>query len=133
MASDPKLRFSLQLSGDRFTLIYDGYLADTDEAALLDLEMRVLTRPQRSTILFVQGNEFVGFHRSQVGKHAQALARMKHKLDGIAIANASGPVRFAIASVSMLVRVPLRGFDNIDDANRWLDGQRRAAAVAARG
>ena len=109
--------------GNRFVITYAGYVDDSADDVLKEVEARILRRPQMSSILFVQAEGFSGFHRTQVTKHAQAIGRMKHKLTGVAIANATGAVRFAIASVSMLVRAPLKGFDSVDAANAWLDAQ----------
>ena len=111
-ASDPA---AVKQDGSRFIITYDAYLGEHDDDAIKTVEKYVLRSSDRSSILFVQGDGFTGFHRSQVSKHAQAIGRMKHKLVGVAIANASGAVRFAIASVAMLVRVPLKGFDSVND------------------
>lgn len=124
--SRPALRARLSVVESRVTLTYDGYIDEGDDAALAQLEERVMSRAGRSTILFVQGRDFAGFHRSQVGKHASAISRMRDKLAGVAIANATGPVRFAIASVAMLSKVPLKGFEDEASAHRWLDDQARA-------
>lgn len=126
VATHPPLRAHLAVVDNRFTLTYDGYIDEDDVSALREIERRVMAHGGRSTILFVQGREFAGFHRSQVGKHASAISRMRDKLDAVAIANATGPVRFAIASVAMLSKVPLKGFEDEAGAHRWLDNQRQA-------
>lgn len=124
MPAATELQARLEQERDRFVVTYAGYLGENDQGVLDELERRVRARPVASAVLFVQAEGFTGFHRAQVGRHAQAITRMKDKLYGVAIANASGAVRFAIASVSLLVRVPLKGFDSVGEAHRWLDSLR---------
>lgn len=69
--------------------------------------------------------ELRGFHRSQVGLHAESLARLAPRVAGIALVGAGPAARFGAVTASLLSKIPLATFDHLHQAVSWLD----AAAV----
>jgi hypothetical protein len=97
-----------------------GFLREEDtQGSLAELVERVESRSGRTALLYRPEEDF----DFELGCLRHALAtfrRLARHLRAIAVSPSTGNVRRSVAPMSLLLRIPMRGFARLEDAERWL-------------
>jgi hypothetical protein len=97
-----------------------GFLREQETPAHLeDFVQRVEARPGRTAILYRPEEQF-DFELGCLRHSLAAYRRIVRRLRAIAVAPSTGNVRLAVQPMAILLRIPMRGFARLEDAERWL-------------
>jgi len=97
-----------------------GFLREAETAAsLAELAERVEARPGRTALLYLPGEDF-DFELGCLRHALTTFRRIARHVRAIAVSPSTGNVRRSVAPMALLLRIPMRGFARVEDAERWL-------------
>jgi hypothetical protein len=98
-----------------------GFLREEEtHAHLEDFVQRVEARAGRTAVLYRPEERF-DFDLGCLRHSLAAYRRIIRRLRAVAVAPSTGNVRLAVQPMAMLLRLPMRGFARLEDAERWLE------------
>jgi hypothetical protein len=119
-APRPDFHYAVRtMTSNLIEIEYAGYMPEDDEH--VRVTEQVIRGSPGSVCLYYYVGEFIGYHRSQIQRHAEMLKSLGTKVRGIAVVGARPVVRFGAITVSLISSTPLKTFDSREAALDWLE------------